>query len=79
MAALKHSFNGEMMTVAEIKKIVSCESDWSIRQHLEAGRNTTSAMIQHNGKAGLCAAGRKGSRRSPWKRAMNPHVLGAQG
>jgi len=40
-----HAFNGQQMTVAQIRLIVPECSDGSIRGHLKAGRNTT-ALIQ---------------------------------
>ena len=40
-------FEGENLTITEIRKRVPAFSDQTIRKHLEAGRNTTQAMLTH--------------------------------
>lgn len=41
------TFEGEQLTVSEIRKRVPALSDQSIRSHLAAGRNSTQAMLSH--------------------------------
>jgi len=43
----RHLFDGQLLTVAEIRERVPVLADASIRDHLRAGRNTASAMLCH--------------------------------
>ena len=55
-----HTFNGQQMTVAQIRTIVPECSEGSIRDHLKAGRNTTALIQSYRrtapkpGRASLC-------------------------
>lgn len=40
-------FEGEMLTIAQIRQRVQIVSDASLRAHLAAGRNTASAILSH--------------------------------
>lgn len=40
-------FEGNAMTVREIRELVPALSDKAIRDHLRAGRNTRRAMLTH--------------------------------
>ena len=42
-----HTFNGEQMTVAQIRAIVPCLRSDTILNHLKAGRNTKDAMLNY--------------------------------
>lgn len=43
----KYEFQGEMMTIAEVQKIVPRLSHTAIAKHLRAGRNTKDAILNH--------------------------------
>lgn len=45
--ARKHEFDGELLTVDEIMPRVPILSEKCIREHLQAGRNTTIAMLSY--------------------------------
>lgn len=45
-----HEFDGQQLTIAEIKKLIPVVSESSIRQHLEAGRNTREAILNYRPK-----------------------------
>jgi hypothetical protein len=47
MTAARYTFEGQQLTVAEIRAIVPAISDSSIRDHIRAGRNTRAAMLNH--------------------------------
>lgn len=47
MKAARFDFEGELLTVAEIRERVPALSDPTIRKHLEAGRNTRQAMLTY--------------------------------
>ncbi len=40
-------FDGQLLTVAEIRERIPAFCDSAIRDHLRAGRNTTTAMLCH--------------------------------
>lgn len=44
MTAARFEFDGQLLTVAEIRERVPVMSEASIRDHLRAGRNTQTAM-----------------------------------
>jgi hypothetical protein len=46
-SAKRFPFEGEELTVSEIRKRVPALSDQSIRSHLAAGRNSAQAMLTH--------------------------------
>ena len=62
MTAKLHTFNGEQLTVRQIKQRVPRLCDYTIRQHLAAGRNTTATMLQYNRKAQQLAGAKRGSK-----------------
>ena len=43
----RFEFDGQLLTVSEIRARVPAFCDSTIRDHLRAGRNTTSAMLCH--------------------------------
>lgn len=47
MSVKKYMFEGEELTVSQIRQRVPALSDQSIRSHLAAGRNSTQAMLSH--------------------------------
>ena len=47
MAAEKFEFEGEQLTVKQIRERVPILGEESIRNHLRAGRNTRTAMLSH--------------------------------
>jgi hypothetical protein len=42
---IRHDFEGELLTIAEIRNRVPVISEQSIREHLAAGRNSRQAML----------------------------------
>lgn len=54
-----YTFEGEQRTVAEIKRMVPCLSDMTIRAHLKAGRNTRVSMLSFDHRAASKAGARK--------------------
>lgn len=42
-----YTFNGELMTIAAIRKLVPCISDAGLRDAIKAGRNTTQLITQY--------------------------------
>lgn len=57
-APARHDFEGEQLTVAEIRRRVPILSDRSIRDHLQAGRRTRSAMLSFDPAAASARGGR---------------------
>lgn len=47
MSAKRFIFEGEELTVSQIRERVPALKDHSIRAHLAAGRNTAQAMLSH--------------------------------
>lgn len=45
-----YEFEGELLTIAEIRQRVPAIADPTIRKHLEAGRNTRQAMLTYTPK-----------------------------
>lgn len=60
MALRTYEFEGEQLTVAQIKERVPALSHRSITWHLESGRTTRQAMLTFDGGAARRAAGRNG-------------------
>jgi len=66
-----YPFNGQLMTMAQILKIVPALSAQSVRDHINAGRVTGDAMLCHRPKLAKPANGQQfsyGRRR--------PHAMG---
>jgi hypothetical protein len=57
--AIRHLFDGELLTVAEIRDRVPAISKDAIRDHLAAGRNTSTQMLCFNAKLVNSIASRK--------------------
>lgn len=62
----RYEFDGEQLTVAEIRERVPALSASSIRSHLAAGRNTRTAMLSFNPSTARAAAGRRARRGRNW-------------
>lgn len=45
--AQQFEFEGEMLTIAQIRQRVPILNDASLRAHIAAGRNTTQAILTH--------------------------------
>lgn len=60
----RYDFEGEQLTVAEIKTRVSCLSAETIRRHLDAGRNTAQAMLSFDISRARSASGRRNAVRA---------------
>jgi hypothetical protein len=57
-------FEGAWLTVKEIRAMVPCLSPHCIRNHLEAGRNTRTAMLSFDHNAARRQGARNGSRKT---------------
>jgi len=57
-------FEGEQLTVAQIRERVPALTDASIRNHLQAGRNTRQAMLTVDQSAVRSRNGRVASRKT---------------
>jgi hypothetical protein len=64
MTPQRFAFEGEQLTVAEIRTRVPALSDSSIRKHLAAGRNTRAAMLNFDPRSAVRANGRKAAARA---------------
>jgi len=53
-------FEGREATIAEIRAIVPCLTDSTVRAHLRAGRNTKQAMLTFDFNAARRRGGQKG-------------------
>lgn len=62
--AARWMFEGEELTVAQIRQRVPILSERTIRKHLARGRNTTSAMMNFDISAASARGGRKAARRA---------------
>lgn len=69
----RHEFEGEQLTVAEIRERVPVLSADTIRRHLAAGRRTSGDMLSFDPRAKFAAAGRKARTGRNW----NYSTLGA--
>lgn len=54
-----YTFEGQSLTIPEIRLLVPILSERTIRRHLAEGRNTRQAMLAYNSSAKLSAAGKK--------------------
>lgn len=61
--ATRYNFEGEQLTVTEIRQRVPALADTTIRRHLAAGRNTRQAMLTFDSSKGIATSGRKAARR----------------
>lgn len=68
-----YEFEGEQLTVAQIRQRVPALSADTIRNHLAAGRNTRQAMLAFDPAAALRLGGRRGRAASPM-RGFRPAV-----
>lgn len=57
-----YTFDGQPMTLAEIRQRVPVISEATIRDHLRAGRNTKQAMLGFSQTEALRQAGKKSAR-----------------
>ncbi len=62
--ATRWMFEGEELTVAQIRQRVPILSDRTIRKHLAAGRDTRQAMLNFDISAASARGGRKAARRA---------------
>jgi hypothetical protein len=62
MTAQTFDFEGQQLTVRQIREIVPAFSDCQVRRHLQAGRNTRAAMLNHSPTEAIRRAGRKGKK-----------------
>ena len=61
-----YTFDGESLTVAEIRKRVPALSDATIRKHLAEGRSTSQDMLSYDPAAALRANGRRVAKARGW-------------
>lgn len=59
-----YEFDGRQCTVRQVHELFPHISRARLGEHLKAGRNTTAAIRNYDGQAGLRAAGRKGRKAS---------------
>lgn len=57
-----YTFDGQLMTLAEIRQRVPVISEATIRDHLRAGRNTKQAMLSFSQTEALRQAGKKSAK-----------------
>ncbi|MBN8740711.1 MAG: hypothetical protein BGP24_14735 [Lysobacterales bacterium 69-70] len=60
MTARRYEFEGQRMTVAEIRAIVPVISRSAVVQHIKAGRTTRQQMLQFDPRAAMRAGGKRG-------------------
>lgn len=60
MTAKLHTFNGEQLTVQQIKQRVPNLSVRTLYRHIASGRNTTAAIMQYDSHALQIAGARRG-------------------
>jgi hypothetical protein len=60
----RYRFEGQDLTVSEIRKVVPALSDSTIRKHLAEGRDTRHAMLTYNPLAASRAGGLRGRKAS---------------
>jgi hypothetical protein len=58
---MRYEFEGSLMTMVEIQKIVTALSRTSIRNHLAAGRNTRQQMLSRDSVARRSSSAQRGS------------------
>lgn len=58
MTAKLHDFDGERLTVRQIRERVPVLSERAVRDYLAAGRNTAMAMLSFDPKAASARGGR---------------------
>lgn len=73
MTAKRYDFEGERLTSGEINARVPALSITTIRKHLAAGRNTTSAMLTWDNPARRLAACRKAKKKGLAGGYMGPY------
>lgn len=61
MIPARFPFEGQMLTITEIRKVVPCLSRGCVVSHLEAGRNTKKAMLEFDTNAARRRGGKHGS------------------
>lgn len=59
MTGKKHVFDGQELTVAQIRERVPVLSASTIRDHLAKGRNTASAMLSFDARAASSVTGKR--------------------
>ncbi|WP_460727708.1 hypothetical protein [Lysobacter rhizosphaerae] len=61
---MKFNFEGEQLTISEIRKRVPILANNTIRSHLNAGRNTRISMLSYDPKIGMAKGGQRAARKS---------------
>lgn len=59
----RYLFEGEEMSIADIRKRVPILSNETIHRHLAAGRNTATAMLSFDGRAAGARSSTKNAKR----------------